>query len=115
MQEKLREFYGDRDWEKFQSLKDLAAGITIEAAELQELFLWRDAADSTDVLAERRHDVEAELADVLIHCLNFARLAGIDIESAVLAKVDANARKYPTATARGRVVPHRRTGKENAP
>jgi dCTP diphosphatase len=115
MQARLRQFYGERDWDQFHSLKDLAAGISIEAAELQQFFLWRDATDSAGVLSERRHDVEAELADVFIHCLNFARLARIDIEAAVLTKIEANARKYPVAAVRGRVVSHRRAEGRDAP
>jgi NTP pyrophosphatase (non-canonical NTP hydrolase) len=79
------------------------------------LFLWRDAADSAGVLSERRGDVEAELADILIHCLNFAHLAGIDIETVVLAKIEANARKYPTAAVRGRIVSDRSAEGRDAP
>lgn len=106
VQERLATFYRERDWEQFQTLKDLAAGIAIEASELQQLFLWRDGRESDSVLAERPDEVSAELADVLIHCLNFARLAEIDVAAAITQKLAANALKYPAATVRGRVIAH---------
>ena len=53
----------ERDWEQFHTLKDLAAAIAIEAAELQELLLWQKADEEDDVLERRRPQIEAELAD----------------------------------------------------
>ena len=90
--------------------EDLAAGIAIEAGELQQLFLWRDGRDADAVLEQRRADVQTELADVLIHCLNFARRAKIDIATVVSEKLAANARKYPTAEVKGRIAAHHREG-----
>jgi len=104
LQLRLRAFYDARDWTRFQTLKDVAASTAIEAGELQELFLWRQVGESEAVLRERRADVEAELADVMINCLNFARLSGIDLIQAVERKLDALDERYPVDDVRGRVV-----------
>jgi NTP pyrophosphatase (non-canonical NTP hydrolase) len=94
-QDRLRRFRDDRGWLPFHTLKDLAASIAIEAAELQELMLWQRTEHEQALLAHRREDVEDELADVLIQCLNFAAVAEIDVLAAIDRKVDKNARKYP--------------------
>src|SRR5438045_2331891 len=98
--ERLRRFRDARDWAKFHNPKDLAAAIAIEAGELQELFLWVSPERSSDVLSERRSAVQEELADILIQCLNFAEVAGIDVLDAVENKIDANEEKYPVDKAR---------------
>ena len=40
---KIVEFTKERDWEQFHNGKDLALALSIEAAELNEAFLWKDA------------------------------------------------------------------------
>ena len=66
-----------------QTLKNLAASLCIEAAEMLELFQWQE--EVTDPAA-----LESELADVALYLLQLARLAGIDLESAVLEKLKTN-------------------------
>src|SRR5829696_1915743 len=88
LQEELRRFRDDRDWAQFHSLKNLAAAVSIEAAELQELFLWANADDEAEILDRCRGAVEDEVADVLIQLLNFAAIADVDVLSAARAKVD---------------------------
>jgi NTP pyrophosphatase (non-canonical NTP hydrolase) len=102
----LGSFYDVRDWRRFQTPKDVAASLAIEAAELQEVFLWLDRASQDRALAERRHDVTAELADIIINCLNLAYLGDIDLEEAVRAKLVSLSEKYPAEEVRGRIVPH---------
>lgn len=90
LQRRLAPFARERDWEKYHTPRNLAALIASEAGELLALFR-RDQ----DALSERRDDVEAELADVLLGVLRFADVAGIDLHAAALRKLEANARKYP--------------------
>jgi dCTP diphosphatase len=94
-QERLRRFRDERGWLPFHTLKDLAAAIAIEATELQELMLWQRTEHEQALLAQRREEVEDELADVLIQCLNFAAVAKIDVLTAIDRKIDKNASKYP--------------------
>jgi NTP pyrophosphatase (non-canonical NTP hydrolase) len=94
-------FRDERDWAQFHSARSLAAAIAIEAAELQEIFLWVRDEDEEDVIREARARIEEELADVLIHCANFALVTGIDVSTALEAKFRSNEAKYPADKARG--------------
>jgi dCTP diphosphatase len=100
LQQRVRTFRDDRDWEQFHTPKDLAAALAIEAAELQELLLWQ-SIDQQDQTLQRRHDdVRCELADIVILALAFAERAGIDLSAAITDKLALKAAKYPVERAR---------------
>jgi dCTP diphosphatase len=104
LQEAALRFRDERDWAKFHTPKDLALGLTIEAGELAELFLWKTPAQADAALredAEFRRRLGEELADVQIFLLYLARAGGLDLGAAVRAKLAANAAKYPVEKARG--------------
>ncbi len=96
LQEELRRFAQERDWEKFHTLQNLSALIASEAGELLALFRW-----GQDAMHERPEDVRAELADVFLGVLRFADVAGVDLYEAAAEKLKVNAARYPLA-ARGR-------------
>jgi len=98
-----RRFRDARDWSQFHTPKNLAAAIAIEAAELQERFLWKtDAEIERDVQAGPKRDaVVEEVADVLLFALLLADRLGIDVGRAIADKLAANELKYPVALARG--------------
>ena len=96
-------FRDERDWSQFHTPKNLAAAIAVEAAELQEQFLWK-----TDKEIERnlkggptREAVVEEIADVLMFALLLADRLDIDVGKAIADKLAANELKYPVALARG--------------
>lgn len=92
---KLIKFRNERDWEQFHNSKDLALAISIEASELNELFLWKKAEDvNVDKLKE-------ELADVFSYAFLLADKHNLDVEEIVLQKIKQNAEKYPVDKARG--------------
>lgn len=96
--EKALSFRDERDWAQFHNLKDLAASISIEAAELLEVFQWSGA----DLSVDKNSDMaKEELADVIIYCIYFADKLGVDIADIVGSKIDENAKKYPVDKARG--------------
>lgn len=96
--EKALSFRDERDWSHFHNLKDLAASISIEAAELLEVFQW----SGSDLTVKAKSDMaKEELADVIIYCIYFADKLGVDIASIVSSKIDANAEKYPVSKAHG--------------
>jgi NTP pyrophosphatase (non-canonical NTP hydrolase) len=88
-------FRDARDWKQFHNPKDLALALSIEAAELNELFLWK-TADAAD-----KKRVAEELADVFIYSLLLAHESGVDIAEAVKKKLRANQKKYPVKKAKG--------------
>ena len=98
---KIRKFRDDRDWKQFHDPKNLAVSISIEAAELLELFQWMSGAEATRYAAENRDRVSEEIADVAIYLIELADITGIDLAQAIEAKLEKNARKYPIDKSRG--------------
>jgi dCTP diphosphatase len=94
-------FATDRDWLQFHSPKNLSMSIAIESAELMELFQWQTADPGSPLEETTRLKAAEELADVLIYCLQFANVTGIDVESAIHEKLKHNHIKYPVELAKG--------------
>ena len=91
----LLEFRNERDWEQFHNAKDLALAINVEAGELLELFLWKNANDA------KVEKIKEELADVLAFAFLLAEKYNFDIKEIVLDKIKRNAEKYPIEKAKG--------------
>src|ERR1700722_391698 len=91
-----------RDWRQFHKPNHLATAISIEAAELQEHFLWKSSAEVEKKIAEpkNRNAVAEELADVLIYSLLLAHELGVDPVVIISQKLEKNAKKYPIKKAR---------------
>ncbi|MDM9630219.1 nucleotide pyrophosphohydrolase [Robiginitalea aurantiaca] len=97
--ETLKKFRDDRDWKKFHDTKNLASAISIEAAELNELFLWKtigECEEETDL-----EKLKEELADVLAFSFLLADKHNLDPFQIVLDKIKLNAQKYPVEKAKG--------------
>jgi NTP pyrophosphatase (non-canonical NTP hydrolase) len=95
LQNALLKFRDERDWEQFHNPKDLALALSIEAAELNELFLWKRPEDAN------QDKIKEELADVLAYALLLASTYDLDINQIVLDKIRKNAEKYPVDRAKG--------------
>lgn len=96
----LRQFSEERDWVKFHNPKDLSVSISIEAAELLEIFQWRSDVDQFDNEDVRKYVAE-EAADVLIYTLLLFDKFGLDPKEEVLRKMAQNARRFPIASSFG--------------
>ena len=96
LQRRYREFIEDRDWEEFQTPKNIAEAISIEAGELLDCFLWHDNFQSEEIREDQEllEDIEEELADIVIFSLGMANELDIDIGEAIETKLDANARRF---------------------
>jgi dCTP diphosphatase len=90
LQQELRMFARERDWERYHTPRNLAALISSEAGELLALFRW-----DQDSVAERPMEVRRELADVFLGILRLADVSGIDLVEAAEEKLKWNAEKYP--------------------
>jgi NTP pyrophosphatase (non-canonical NTP hydrolase) len=99
---RIVEFRDERDWKQYHSPRNLAASITIEAAELLEVFQWSSDEGLAEDVEANRSDLERELADILIYCLLLAHDTGVNPVAAIEAKLAENAEKYPPEKARGR-------------
>lgn len=95
----ILKFRDDRDWKQFHNPKDLAISISLEAAELLEVFQW----SGTDVVcADKKDKIAEELADVLVYCTLMADACGLDIDEIVQKKMEQNNKKYPVEKAKGK-------------
>lgn len=92
---KLLEFRDEREWQQFHNSKDLALAVSIEAAELLELFLWKD---NEDFSADKLKD---ELADVLSFCFLLAEKHQLSVSEIIHEKIEKNRAKYPVDKAKG--------------
>ncbi|MDD2256746.1 MAG: MazG-like family protein [Bacteroidales bacterium] len=96
--QRLIQFRNERDWEQFHDSKNLALALFLEAAELNELFLWKKESESDDVDMNRLRE---ELADVLAYAFLLAEKHNLDILEIMREKIKRNAQKYPVEKARG--------------
>ena len=95
--QKVIAFRDARNWKQFHSLNHLAAGLNIEAGELQELLLWKNDQEAQDFVksAQGKERLSEELADVLIYLLYIAKEADINLPEALSDKLIKNDKKYP--------------------
>ncbi len=73
----------DEDSPRPQTMRNLAISLSLEAAEVLEHFQWGDELKDAGSFSD-------ELADVMLYLLQLASLAGVDLEQAVLAKLEKN-------------------------
>lgn len=93
--EALLQFRNERDWAQFHNPKDLAAGLSIEASELLECFLWKNPEEASI------EKVKEELADVIAFALLLAHHYKMNIGQIVQEKLIKNGQKYPVEKSKG--------------
>jgi NTP pyrophosphatase (non-canonical NTP hydrolase) len=89
-------FRDDRNWSQFHNPKDLAISISIEAAELLELFQWNN---SKETIKKNFQELQDELADITIYCTLMADKLDINLDQAIEHKLNKNKEKYPVEKA----------------
>ena len=95
--EQVLKFRDDRNWKQFHNPKDLAVSISLEAAELLEVFQW---SGSDTVCEEKKDKIKEELADVLNYCILMADICDLDMDDIIQEKIKRNNIKYPVDKAR---------------
>ena len=101
LRDALRAFTAARDWDRFHSPKNLAMALSVEAAELLEVFQWMTESDSRNLEPAAKAAASEEIADVLLYLILLSDALGIDPVAAAERKMVANAQKYPVEKARG--------------
>lgn len=91
--EALVAFRDERNWKQFHNPKDLALALSIEAAELNELFLWKQDEDEWKEIREER--IREELADIFAYAFLLAEKYDLDVHQIVAEKISKNGEKYP--------------------
>lgn len=108
LMEAILAFRDERNWKQFHNPKDLAISISLEAAELLELFQW--SAEDTMVV-EKLPQMKEELADVMIYCMLMADSLDINVEEIIYDKIKMNGEKYEVRKAYGSKAKYNELGK----
>lgn len=102
--QKVEEFRNERDWHKYHDPKNLSQGLGIEAAELQEIFLWKTNDESKKLSMGEFENVKEEIADIGIYLIYLCIEFKIDIFDVIGKKIRINEIKYPIEKCKGRNV-----------
>lgn len=101
--DRIAKFVKERDWEKYHHPKEVAISISIEAAELLELFQWIEKEHIVKIKKNEKamKEIKEELADIMDYCLALANQLDIDVSQALYDKIRKNEEKYPVEKIRG--------------
>jgi len=98
----LQEFAKERDWEQFHSPKNLAMALSVEVAEIVEIFQWLTQEESKNLPPDKLEKMKEEIGDVMIFLTNLADKLGIDPLEAAKEKIQINREKYPASIVKGK-------------
>ena len=96
--QKIKNFVKERDWDQFHLPKNLSMALSVEASELVEIFQWLKESDFKKVNKEKVAD---EIADILFYLLRISQKMNINIEKSFYAKLKKNVIKYPVSLSKG--------------
>ncbi len=99
--DELLAFRKERDWEKFHTPKSLSIALSLEASELLECFQWAKDAEVDDLVVRERKAIEDEIADMAILLSYLCHDLKVDLDRAVVLKIEKNRQKYPLHLAHG--------------
>jgi len=99
----VESFVDERDWQQFHNPKNLTMALSVETAELMELFQWLSLDQAREVMkvGDVRENAIDEIADILIYILAFCNRNKIDITDAIKKKMEKNIQKYPADKFKG--------------
>ena len=101
IKQRLRKFVADRDWQQFNSPKNLSMALIAEAGELVEHFQWLTDEQSRNLDTDQLKEVSHELADIFIYLLRLADELNVDLLKASNEKLIINSKKYPVEKVKG--------------
>jgi len=101
IQNQLKKFAIERDWEQFHTPKNLSMALSVEASELVEIFQWLRAEESISLDKKQTDAIKSEVADIAMYLLRFCSILEIDLEKAIEDKLVKNAEKYPISLSKG--------------
>lgn len=99
----IKDFCEARDWDQYHNPKDLAIGLSTESNELLDLFRFKSEEQMKQIMnSNKKEKVEEELADIFFFVLRFAQMNDIQLDEALLNKLEKNNKKYPVELVKGR-------------
>tara|TARA_B100000965_G_C19366626_1_gene658388 strand:+ start:75 stop:422 length:348 start_codon:yes stop_codon:yes gene_type:complete len=103
IQKRLDKFAKDRDWDQFHSPKNLSMALSVEVAELVEIFQWSNSGGLNEIEnPETRKKIEEEVADIFIYLLKISAKLNLDLPQIINDKIDKNEKKYPVEKSKGK-------------
>lgn len=91
--DEVKNFVAERGWTKYHTPKNLIQALQIEAAELSEIFLFKNEKtlmENSSVLGS----ISEEVADVFIYLISLVNSLDIDLTKAFIDKMKKNNQKY---------------------
>ena len=110
IQNQLKKFAIERDWEQFHTPKNLAMALSVEASELVEIFQWLNVEESNSPDQRQIEKINNEVADIAMYLLRFCSVLGIDLEKAIERKLERNTEKYPVNLSKGNAKKYNQRG-----
>ena len=106
LQKLQSEFSSKRNWDKYHSPKNLSMALSVEASELVEIFQWLNDRDIESKMndADFTESVGEEIADIFLYLLRLSEKMNINIEAAVISKIEKNKIKYPVELSKNNAV-----------
>lgn len=102
IKKRLCKIRDDREWNQFHTPKDLSISVSLEAAELLELFQWKNIdADTIKNDSHLKERFEEEIADIANYLILMCDQLDIDLEKAINSKITKSEKKYPIEKAKG--------------
>lgn len=97
----IKKFSKDRDWDQFHSPKNLSMALSVESSELLEIFQWLTEEESYNLSESKKQHSKEEIADIAIYLLRISMKLDIDLEEAIIEKMKKNEKKYPVEKFKG--------------
>ena len=102
---RLRKFTTERNWERYHTPKNLIMALSVEVAELMELFQWvSEKEESDNVEVNKRQQIMSELGDIMLYLIRLTDILCIDLIECAWNKMDQNELKYPVALSKGKFI-----------
>ena len=102
IQNEIKTFVDERDWEQFHSPKNLSMALSVEAAELVEIFQWLKEDEYKKNGDEVINEVKDEVADIFYYVVRMCQKMNINLEEAFFEKMEKNRQKHPVDKAKGK-------------
>ena len=102
LEDEIKIFVTERDWAQFHSPKNLAMSLSIESAEILEIFQWLTPGQSESPEHVDLQHLQEEIGDVMIYLTTLSNKFNINPIEAALRKMETNRQKYPADVVKGK-------------
>ena len=104
LKKEIKDFVDERDWEQFHNPKNLSMALSVEASELLEIFQWQKAEEYKNASEDQKEMIKDEIADIFYYLIRISDKLDINIEEALIKKMQKNRKKYPKDLVKGKAV-----------